>query len=39
MDSILVILACVVIGWSVASIIASLAVGRWLRWLRGDFDR
>ena len=38
MDSILVILACVVIGWSMASLITSLAVGYWFRWLRGDFD-
>ena len=35
----MILLACAVIGWGVASIIASLAVGRWFRWLRGDFDR
>jgi hypothetical protein len=31
-------LAILAIGWLIASIVVSLAAGRWFRWVRGDFD-
>lgn len=31
-------LVALAIGWIVASIVLSWLVGRWFRWLRGDFD-
>jgi hypothetical protein len=39
MDSLLTILACVTIGWTLASVLLAWAWSRWWRWLRGDFDR